>query len=124
MDNTDTNTINLDIVTAEFGRQLANIKDVDEKMLNAALTVLEEQGPYATFLYIRARYQKIALRFEEPCISLLGKVFGKKVDNTASALDAVKILAENLDDLLFARDLLRNTFTYARYYIKAKEGSQ
>lgn len=31
---------------------------MEEKILNEALAVLEEQGPYAMFLYISARYKE------------------------------------------------------------------
>lgn len=112
---------NLDIRCAETGRQLANIKGTEEKILNSALAVLEEQGPYAMFLYVKARDQKVAKEFQQRCLELLQEVFDNGTQPSVDALETVKRLAENLDDLLFARDLLRNALSYARYHFKAKE---
>jgi hypothetical protein len=113
---------NLNILCAELGRQLADIPGMEEKIINAALTVLEEQGPYAMFLYIKARHDKVADPFSEKSLTLLKKVFEKQLNQTNAILNAVKQLAANLDDLLFARDLLRTAFAYARYHLKAKSG--
>ncbi len=115
---------NLDIRCAEVGRELANIridgKVLDERVLNEALAVLEEQGPYAMFLYVKARHEKVARDFQKHCVALLQDVFNDRIPANADALEAVRQLAENLDDLLFARDLLRNALGYARYHLKAK----
>ncbi len=115
---------NLDIRCAEVGRQLANAEKMEEKVLNEALAVLEEQGPYAMFLYIKARYKdekkEVAQAFQNHCVLLLKGVFVGRIQDNAGALEAVKQLAENLDDLLFARDLLRNALGYARYHLKGK----
>lgn len=109
--------MNLDIRCAELGQELSKINNIDEKMLNDALAVLEEQGPHAMFLYVKARHNKIAKDFQSPCMSLLKEVFGNRIRNNGEALDAVKQLAEHLDDLLFARELLRNALSYARYHL-------
>ncbi|MDR5696081.1 MAG: hypothetical protein QN121_12550 [Armatimonadota bacterium] len=111
---------NLDIRCAELGRELANVQNMDEKVLNEALAVLEEQGPYAMFLYVRARHERVANAFEEHCVRFLREVFVSKIRNNASALDAMKQLADDPNDLLFVRDLLRNVLGYARYHLKAK----
>lgn len=105
---------------AELGRQLANIQNMDEKALNNALAVLEEQGLYAMFLYIRARHGEVAGEFQRHCFTLLREVFGDRVPANADALSVVERLADDLDDLLFARYLLRNALGYARYHLKAK----
>lgn len=111
---------NLDIRCAELGRELAKLEKMDEKVLNDALAVLEEQGVYAMFLYIQARHGEVAHEFDKHCFEFLREVFGDKVPAKADALGAVKRLANDLDDLLFARDLLRNALSYARYHLKAK----
>ncbi|MDI6874593.1 MAG: hypothetical protein QME84_09985 [Actinomycetota bacterium] len=116
---------NLDIQCAELGHQLAQINGMEEKVLNAALTVLEEQGPYAMFLYVKAQHEKIARQFSEQCVGFLKRIFGSKAGDAGDVLDVVKKLAQDLrdlDDLLFARDLLRTALSYARYHLKAKEG--
>ncbi len=117
--------INLDIQCAELGRRLADIRGMDEKTVNVLMSVLEEQGPYAMFLYLRARHNQVARPVTERVLNFLRKpeVFGHKVDATNDVFDAIQRLAEDLDDLLFVRDLLRTAFSYARYHLKAKGSS-
>ena len=113
---------NLDIQCAELGRQLANVSSMEEKIINAALTVLEEQGPYAMFLYLQARHSNVANAIGQPSLRFLKEVFSERLDGVNDILDAVKRLADDLDDLLFARDLLRTALSYTRYHLKAKGG--
>ncbi len=40
---------------------------------------------------------------------------------TATCFAALQALAEDLDKLLFARDLLRQALVYGRYHAKARE---
>ena len=118
---------NLDILCAETGRALAGIEKMEERVLNAALAVLEEQGPYAMLLYLKARHGEMFGKAEEVFKTLLKGAFQNNKENDQSdVLTMVKDLAQNLDDLLFARDLLRNALAYARYHLKAqgsREGS-
>lgn len=110
---------NLDVTCAEVGRKLASVPDMEERIINAALAVLEEQGIYAMFLYIRARHERIAGQFAEHCVrGLLKKVFGEGLPE--DDLEVAKRLADDVDNLLFARDLLRNALIYARYHLKAR----
>lgn len=110
--------VNLDIQCAEAGRELGkSIKE--EKVLNDALAVLEEHGPYAMFLYIRARHKEVTRDFEEPLVKLLS---GTLKLNGNNGLDIAKSAADNLDTLLFVRDLLRNALIYARFHLKAMGG--
>ena len=115
---------NLDILCAETGRALAGIEKMEERILNAALAVLEEQGPYAMLLYLKARHKEIFGEIEGAIRNLLNSVFPGKEDSPSDVLTMVKKLAQNLDDLLFARDLMRNTLAYARYHYKAKQGKE
>jgi len=111
---------NLDIQCADLGRKIAGIKNMDEKTINAALSVLEEQGPYAMFLYVRARHKEIAPKIEAECAKRLKGTFQNRIPDSQDMLKVVQALAGNLDDLLFARDLLRTALSYARYHLKAK----
>lgn len=115
--------INLDICCAELGRQLAALKDMEEKVINDALAVLEQQGPYAMFLYIRARHEKVAADFRHCCASFFSEIFGRGTAGQGDALEEmIKAIGESLDDLLFTRDLLRTALSYARYHLKARGG--
>lgn len=115
---------NLEVQCAELGRHLADINGMGEKVLNAALAVLEEQGPYAMFLYVVARHNNVARQLETQALSFLKDVFGDRIEHNADIMSAVKALSEDLDDLLFARDLLRTALSYARYHVKAREGGR
>jgi len=111
---------NLDLKCAELGRRLAELK-VEEKVFNSALAVLEEQGPYACFLYLRAREDEEDRKITELATEFLQPLVTAKT-NAEEPLEFLKGLASDLDGLLFARDLLRQAFVYARYHAKARPG--
>ena len=113
---------NLDIRCAELGRKIAQISSIEEKTINAALNVLEEQGPYAMFLYFQARHSNVADGVNTQALNFLRDIFRNQLGDVNNILEAVRRLAENLDDLLFTRDLLRTALSYARYHLKAKGG--
>lgn len=114
---------NLDVRCADLGRELAQIPGIEEKTLNAALAVLEEQGPYAMFLYIKAREKDVADQFTAKSVKFLQDVFPKFKDSQ-DIFESLKGLAKDLDDLLFARELLRNALAYAQYHLKARKGAR
>lgn len=116
---------NLEIECAEAARKIVERVDKKDKKelksaLNSALAVLEEQGPYAMMLYLKARHKKISANIEEPSISLLRKVFAN-IDKEKDSFEIFKTLAKNLDGLLFARALLNTVLGYAYYFLKAEE---
>ena len=110
--------VNLDIRCAEAGRKLGEAIQKEE-ILNDALAVLEEHGPYAMFLYTRARHPQEASHFERPLVDLLKETLNRNGEN---ALAILKNVSEDLEALLFARDLLRTALIYARFHLKAKGG--
>lgn len=116
---------NLDIQCARYGQELANIEDMSEKVINAALAVLEEQGPYAMFLYIMAREKKISDKFCEICAHLFRATFpqSQRSPTKQTILEWMGKVAENLDDLLFIKEILVMTLAYSRYHLKAKTES-
>jgi hypothetical protein len=112
---------NIDIQCADLGRNLADLKELEEKTINALLAILEEQGPYAMFLYLKAREKELFSEFNKQCSDFLKKIFDEsRFNKNGDILNIVKKLADDLDDLLFARDLLRQALIYARYHVKAK----
>jgi len=119
---------NLDIQCAKLGHTLVYDKNekkvpgMDEKVLNSALAVLEEQGPYAMFLYLKARHSDVAGDISSKALGFLRGIFRNQLNGENDILNAIKNLSENLDDLLFARDLLRTALSYARYHLKANGG--
>ncbi len=116
---------NLDLKSAELGRTLAELKvgrkPIEEKVFTNALAVLEEQGPYACFLFLEAREGEAGQKITQHMADFLGSILDTKANN--NPLDFLRIIASDLDRLLFARDLLRQAFVYARYHAKARPGN-
>lgn len=115
---------NLDLACASLGSELAGIQNVEEKLLNNTLSVLEEQGVYAFFLYLKARGGQPGGQIATKCHEFLRKRPATKpllTGNQNDVLEHIRSgLANDLDGLLLARDLLRQVLIYARYHAKAR----
>lgn len=112
---------NLDLRCAERGKHLGE-EVKDEKLLTDALAVLEEQGVYAFFLYLKARGKDEGGKVRRKCIDFLKKTPQAQPLLTGQATDDFELLqtlANDLDSLLLARDLLRQALVYGRYHAKA-----
>lgn len=106
----------LDMKCAEYGSKIASTAGIDETLITKALGVLQEDGVYAFFLYTASKADAIrTLAF-----SFL-KDRGLLTDTDgADVLSVVRDgFRENLDNLLFAKELLERTLVYARYHAKA-----
>jgi hypothetical protein len=103
---------NLDVPCMKLGQDL---EAQSEDAITKALGVLEEQGLYAFFLFLRVNGHSVILdkceKFLQDYAGLAGQ--GDRYAN-------LRTLAENLDNLLLARDLLHQSLVYARYHAKAK----
>lgn len=110
---------NLDMECAKLGAQLA--KQSDDKALTDALSVLEEQGVYAFFLYLNQKKER--RRVNNSCRDFLKRHLpgGFGADN--DAFKATQDIARDIDKLLLARDLLRQSLIYGRYHAKAGASS-
>lgn len=119
---------NLDLCCAKFGRMLSTIDEVDEKLLQDSLSVLEEQGLYAFFLYLKAHGKEPGGEVMAECYQFLrnNSVMGQKFQVSANidVFNAVLELSQSLDDLIFARELLIQALVYARYHSKANGSSE
>lgn len=120
---------NLDVKCAEAGMKLAQIGGSGERLLNNALGVLQEQGLYACFLYLQAQEKENGKKVGQELYMFLRKEIDPSLEETADSkngqdkmLAQIAKLAENLDTLLFARELLLQVLTYARYHLKLKSG--
>ena len=122
---------NLDVRCAELGKKLAEMPDMQTKTLHAALSVLEEQGPFALFLYLKSREAKLADSFIDEWVPFVcHHVFQKPIEECDAKtlakndgdkwLTVMQQLSSDLDDLLFAKDLLRQALIYATYFLKAE----
>ena len=113
---------NLDLRCAELGRQLAEQDGVEETVFTEALSVLEEQGVYAFFLSLQARGRQSHRTISNACAGFLrGMPTGAPLLGAGDMWQALQRLSEDLDRLLFARDLLRQALVYGRYHAKARQ---
>jgi len=121
--------LNLDAACAELGHELGTTVAEDktskdtENSLTKALGVLEEQGLYALFLYLHAREKDLGGMFSEKLMTFLRSedVGLVREQRDSEPFGALQELAKDLDDLLFARDLLHQVLVYARYHAKAAQ---
>lgn len=112
---------NLDLRCAALGKKLA--EKADEKLLTDALAVLEEQGVYAFFLYLKARGKDAGAKLSDECRDFLKSTPQAKPllgDAQQDVFSVLQALAADLDGLLLARDLLRQGLVYGRYHAKAR----
>lgn len=113
---------NLDLRCAELGRDLSRLPKLEEKLLTEAMGVLDEQGLYALFLFLTARGKDAGKKVSERCWKFLcAQPAGRPLGSGTDPFSGVKKLGENLDDLLFARELLQQALVYARYHLKAEK---
>lgn len=124
-------TTNLDSLCAEYGYIIVkdcspdgSIPKSDKSKLEGTITkslgVLQENGVYAFYLYLDYRKEeKGAKQVTKRSLELL-----KKLDFAITEVDEIpypqlRKLTENIDILLFARQLLDQMLIYARYHAKA-----
>lgn len=118
---------NLDLACARAGQAIAEKPSKElEKLVTSALAVLEEQGVYALFLFLKTRGGKAA-----PTIEQKVREFLKTTPQRAPLLSGdgdvfalLQSMSEDLDKLLLARDLLRQALVYARYHARVPQKSE
>lgn len=106
---------NLDITCAKLGADLG--AQSDDKTLTDALWVLEEQGVYAFFLFLAQKSER--RRIFASCRTFLQEHFTDGLGSGNDVFKATQAIATDVDKLLLARDLLRQSLIYARYHAKA-----
>jgi hypothetical protein len=112
--------INLDIKCAEWAEIIS--AKADDTAITTALSVLEEQGLYAFFLFLESKkYHDLS----RECKTFLQNTPDKSdpflKNSREDDFKNLRDLTEKLDRLLWARDLLIQTLIYARYHAKAKK---
>ena len=123
---------NLDLACAKVGKDIANSSSDDlEKIITDALAVLEEQGLYAMFLFLEKAVSGTKKNELAKGISQKLHKFLKETPQQAPLLSdngdvftSLQQLAGDLDRLLLARDLVRQTLVYARYHARLHEKSE
>jgi len=120
---------NLDLACAKAGKDIADRQSKEkelENLITSALAVLEEQGVYALFLYLKAHGKDIGKTVSEKLHDFLKKTPQRSplLEDEVDILSALRKLGEDLDNLLLASDLLRQTLVYARYHARLPEESE
>lgn len=111
---------NLDVKCAELAEKLAQGANKErENLLTDSIGVLQEQGLYAFFLFLKASKRGDPQPVNRECEAFL-RYQGLLKDGSNDLFKDLKSLADRLDDLLFARDLLMQALVYARYHAKAR----
>lgn len=118
---------NLDLACARTGQAIAEKPSKElEKLVTSALAVLEEQGVYALFLFLKTRGGKAAPTIEQKVREFL-KTTPQQAPLLSGDSDVFALrqsMSEDLDKLLLARDLLRQTLVYARYHARGPQKSE
>lgn len=119
---------NLDLACAKAGKEIAADPPEElEKLITSALAVLEEQGPYALFLFLKTHTkQAIARNISQKLHGFLKKNPNQRrlLSGDGVLLPALQEMAKDLDKLLLAQDLLRQVLIYARYHARLKKKSE
>jgi len=124
--------VNLDQLCAKYGYEMCKSinSQLDgsktENLITKSLGVLQEDGVYAFFLFLRSRGEgekKGTIKLIDQACILLRSAGIKGFQEPSDPLKAVRDeLSNNLDQLLLAKRLLEQTLIYARYHAKALEG--
>jgi len=118
---------NLDLACAKVGKTIAERPSKElENLVTSALAVLEEQGIYALFLFLKTRGGSGAENVNQKIYEFL-KVTPQQaplLSDNADVFTSLQQVAKDLDGLLLARDLVRQTLVYARYHARVPQKSE
>lgn len=120
---------NLDLACARTGQAIAEKPSKKlENLVTSALAVLEEQGVYALFLFLKTRGGDAAKTIEQKACELLRETPRRAPllsDNgNGDVFKSLQSMSEDLDRLLLARDLLHQALVYARYHARGPQKSE
>jgi len=111
--------VNLDIACAKEGKKISSLSK--ENLITNALAVLEEQGLYALFLFLDAKGKKEGKEVSRSLHNFLRGLSLLLSGEEEDLFCGLNELGEDIDKLLFARDLIRQALVYARYHAKATD---
>lgn len=118
---------NLDLACAQVGKTIAEKPSKElENLITSALAVLEEQGVYALFLFLKVRGGSGAENVRKKLYEFL-KVTPQQdplLSDDADDFTSLQLMAKDLDKLLLARDLVRQALVYARYHARVPQESE
>ncbi len=115
-----------EIIPTNSGNRKPTKNEV-ENLITKTLGVLQENGVYACILYLYSRTsvadRTVAERTREQLLKLTQNLGKKPLSNTTSnevLLFLTTDICNDLDTLLFVKQLWEQTLTYARYGAKAR----
>jgi len=107
---------NLDFTVAKLGfkiMELAEKPKETETLINKSLGVLSSNGVYALWLFLQSEKEN-----ENIDVVDIITQFGIELDGS-SGEDKIINLSNNIQNLLFTKEVLEKTLVYARYRAKA-----
>lgn len=109
----------LESVICKIGSELAEkVSSIGKKNeIDKALGVLSSDGVYAYYVYVKS--EKIDNVFLNEITDLMKYTDTKLTNNNYK--NYFTRLSSNINDLLFFKEILEQTLTYARYHAKARE---
>ena len=118
---------NLDLACAKMGKTVSDRPSKElENLITSALAVLEEQGIYALFLYLRTQGKNIGQTVSDNLHNFLKETPQQTplLSGNTDIFTSLQQMAKDLDSLLLARDLIRQSLVYARYHARLREESE
>jgi hypothetical protein len=118
---------NLDLACARVGKAIAERPSKElENLVTSSLAVLEEQGIYALFLFLKTRGGSGAENVNQKIYEFLKETPQQAplLSGNADVFTSIQQLANDLDKLLLARDLVRQALVYARYHARVPQKSE
>lgn len=131
--------INLDYICMKHAQTIANSVEMTdskkakelERNLRKALGILKEDGVYAMFLWLEDKAKETVsnltslLNEDDGNIKIYEYLLnnGKKFETDFDKLcENLKIVAQNIDKLLFMKKILERTLIYSLHHVKVKAG--
>ncbi len=115
---------NLDLACAKVGQTIAERPSKElEKLVRSALAVLEEQGLYALLLFLETREGKAGENVRSKIFEFLKRTPQQAplLSDNVDVFTSLQQMAQDLDKLLLARDLVRQTLVYARCHARVPQ---
>jgi len=109
---------NLDHLCAQHGLDIAQTSD-DEKLIQKALGVLQEDGVFAYAIYLESENEDTFEHISDKTIELINTVDILEEESENDLKKIIHEIAENLDDLLLTKDLIERMLIYSRYHAKS-----
>jgi len=109
---------NLDHLCAQYGLDIAQTSD-DEKLIQKALGVLQEDGVFAYAIYLESENEETFEHISDKTIELIDTVGIVEEANDSDFKTFIYKITQNLDDLLLTKDLIERMLIYSRYHAKS-----